>query len=316
VLISHCHIYHNTGVGVHLDRVNLHQTIVTGSHISYCRLGGVRIDGGEIRNLQITGNDIEYNNNRSHGLDDVDDIPTAEIYVDVREGTVREGTISGNTLQATYSPNGANIRFLGKGGEENHKAGMWTITGNLIGSQENNLHLTSVRGITISGNYIYSGHVRNLLVEDSRDVVVGPNAIGHNPDYQQNELCTGLRFVNCVGLNVSGLYIQDALASRHTVPGAPAVVRDGLVELIRCRRVNMGGVQILEGAPYGLVAEDCSDVLVHGCTILDERSPPLMRAAVRWTGEGTGNRIFGCRLGRGTENVVEGGGKLTVESCG
>ena len=65
VIISHCHIYHNTGVGVHLDRVNLHQTIITGSHISYCRLGGIRIDNSEIRNLQITGNDIEYNNNDS-----------------------------------------------------------------------------------------------------------------------------------------------------------------------------------------------------------------------------------------------------------
>ena len=42
-------------------------TIIAGSHISYCRLGGVRIQGGEIRNLQITGNDIEYNNATSGG---------------------------------------------------------------------------------------------------------------------------------------------------------------------------------------------------------------------------------------------------------
>ena len=66
VIISHCQIYHNTGVGVHLDQVNLHQTIITGSHISYCRLGGIRIENSEIRNLQITGNDIEYNNNEGH----------------------------------------------------------------------------------------------------------------------------------------------------------------------------------------------------------------------------------------------------------
>ncbi|MFM7162429.1 MAG: glycosyl hydrolase family 28-related protein, partial [Planctomycetaceae bacterium] len=65
LLIGQCHIYHNTGVGVFLERVNLHQAIVTGSHISYCRLGGLRIIDSEIRNLQITGNDIEYNNNRA-----------------------------------------------------------------------------------------------------------------------------------------------------------------------------------------------------------------------------------------------------------
>ncbi|MEY2725045.1 MAG: hypothetical protein RLZZ458_912, partial [Planctomycetota bacterium] len=42
VLISHCHIYHNTGVGIFLDAVNLHQTIISACHISYCRLGGIR----------------------------------------------------------------------------------------------------------------------------------------------------------------------------------------------------------------------------------------------------------------------------------
>ena len=66
VLISHCHVYHNLGVGIYLDGVNLHQTIISASHISYCRLGGIRIERSEIRNLQITGNDIEYNNNDIH----------------------------------------------------------------------------------------------------------------------------------------------------------------------------------------------------------------------------------------------------------
>ena len=49
VLITHCHIYNNKGIGIHLDRVNLHQTIITGSHISYCRLGGIRIDSLRLR---------------------------------------------------------------------------------------------------------------------------------------------------------------------------------------------------------------------------------------------------------------------------
>ena len=55
VLISHCHLYFNTGVGIFLDRVNLHQINIAGSHISYNRLGGIRIEGSEVRNLQITG---------------------------------------------------------------------------------------------------------------------------------------------------------------------------------------------------------------------------------------------------------------------
>ena len=311
LLISHCHFYYNTGVGVHFDHCNLHQAIVTGSHVSYCRLGGIRIDGSEIRNFQITGNDIEYNNNRAHHekFPDDDAVPTAEIYIDVGEGSVgegsvREGTIAGNTIQASDSPNGANIRFIGRSDQENHKVGMWTISGNLIGSQTNNVHLTSAWGVTLAGNHIYSGHNRNLLVENSRNIVVGANCFGHNPDYRKNELCTGLRFVDSTACNISGTMIQEFPADRKTVPGTPPIPRAGLLELIRCRNVNVSGVQILEGAPYGIYLEDCNDTLISGCQVLDGRKDKLMKAAIRWKGKGTGNMITACRIGSGTEGTI------------
>ncbi|MCA9217748.1 MAG: right-handed parallel beta-helix repeat-containing protein, partial [Planctomycetales bacterium] len=231
-------------------------------------------------------------------------VPTAEIYVDVGEGSVREGTIASNTLQATYSPNGANIRFVGRGGDDNHKAGMWTISGNLIGSQMNNMHLTSVRGITISGNYIYSGHHRNLLVEGSRNIVVGPNCFGHNPDYDKNELATGIRFVDCSNCNISGVLIEDAEAGRHTVPDTIQIEREGLLELIRCRRVNISGTQVLDGTPYGMVLENCQDTIITGCTVLDDRQPRKMKAAILWRGEGSGNMISSSRIGRGTDSDI------------
>ena len=166
----------------------------------------------EIRNLQITGNDIEYNTNRVHRkqFPDGDEAPTGEIYIDVGSGTIREGTIASNTIQARYSPNGANIRMIGSGPEGTHRAGMWTIAGNLIGSQKNNVHLTGVRGITISGNYIYSGHARNVLVEGSRNVVLGENTFGHNPDYRGKELATGIR--------LSRRVFDERLVSRKRVP--------------------------------------------------------------------------------------------------
>ena len=307
VLISHCHIYNNTGVGIHLDRVNLHQVVITGSHISYCRLGGIRIEVSEIRNLQITGNDIEYNNNRSHKVPGADAEPTAEVYVDCRAGSVREGTISSNTLQATYSHNGANIRFIGAGPEQNHKVGLWTISGNLIGSQDNNIHLTSARGMTISGNVIYSGHSRNLLIESSRNIAIGTNVFDHNPDYEPKELCTGIRLVDSVDCSLHGLVIQDCQAGKHTVAEAGPQARQGLIELVRCRRINLSGVQILEPAPYGLFLDDCSDTLITGCTILDNRSPALMQAAIRWQGTGSGNQIGHCRLGNGAVGPVIAG---------
>lgn len=304
VLISHSHIYHNTGIGVFLDHVNLHQTIITGSHISYCRLGGIRVEGGEIRNFQITGNDIEYNNNRAHKVPNADDVPTAEIFIDVREGTVREGTIASNTIQATYSPGGANIRFIGSGPQANHKGGMWTISGNLIGSQETNVHLQSVRDVTIDGNVIYSGHQKNLLIEDSRNIAIGTNAIGHNPDYKEKELSTGVRIVRSENITISGLVVQDSQTGENTVSGAVPMTKQGLIELIGCRRLTLTGVQVLEGTPNGLYVEDCHDTLVSGCTILDSREAKLMTAAVRWKGQGTGNFITASRIGDGSEGAI------------
>lgn len=305
VIVDRCNFYHNTGVGIFLDQVNLHQTIISNSHISYCRRGGIRIENSEIRNLQITGNDIEYNNFRSHPKHD--DEPTAEIYIDVGEkGTVREGTISSNTIQATYSSQGSNIRMIGAsdGEKSNHRAGMWTISGNLIGSQKNNIHLTSVRGVTVTGNYIYSGHHRNILIEKSRNIVIGPNCMGHNPDYQKNELATGIRIEETENCNITGLLIEDAEAGRHTVANTVQIERDALLELVRCRRVNVTGCQILDPTPVGIFADDCSETSINHCTVLDDRNPQKMTTGIKWTGQGTGNRIFGCRIGKGTVAAI------------
>ena len=93
VLISDCHIYDCSGIGVFLDRVNLHQTNIVGSHISYCKQGGIKIIASEIRNLQISGNDIEYNF-------DLKAETSADVLFDCRQGTVREGTLVSNTIRS------------------------------------------------------------------------------------------------------------------------------------------------------------------------------------------------------------------------
>lgn len=302
VLISHCHLYHNTGIGIWMDKINLHQTNIIGNHISYCRLGGIRIENSEIRNLQITGNDIEYNNYRAFNMPEAADVPTAEIYIDCSKGgTVREGTISSNTIQATYSPNGANIRIIGGASEHSHLAGMWCISGNLIGSQETNVHLTLTRGITFEGNYVYSGHHRNLVCDDCQNIVIGANCFGHNPDYKEKELCTGIRLVDCKNCTLTGLQIQDAQAGEHTVAGVVPIKRQGLVEMIRCRQMTLTGIQVLEGSPFGLYLEDCSETMLTGCTLLDTRPEKQTQASIKWTGNGRGNAIAHCRANRGLQ---------------
>ena len=49
VLISDVHLYHNRGIGIFYDTVNLHQSNITGSHISYNAGGGVVVRGGDVR---------------------------------------------------------------------------------------------------------------------------------------------------------------------------------------------------------------------------------------------------------------------------
>ncbi|MGH8598412.1 MAG: glycosyl hydrolase family 28-related protein, partial [Gammaproteobacteria bacterium] len=119
VLIADCHIYDNRGVGIWLDAVNLHQINIHGNHISYCKQGGLKITAGEIRNIQICSNDIEYNY-------DLKSQNSADILFDCRNGTVREGTLVGNTVQAVESPGGANVRLLGVGKDHPNAVGLFT----------------------------------------------------------------------------------------------------------------------------------------------------------------------------------------------
>ena len=299
VLISHCHIYNNRGIGVFLDRVNLHQAIVTGSHISYCRRAGIKIVGSEIRNLQITGNDIEYNFDADEqGCADIDIDSTAD------GSSVREGTIIGNTIQARYSPGGANVRMVGRNAVQNHKAGMFTISNNLIGSQEINVHLVACRGVVVSGNVIYSGHRRNVEVDGSRNIVLAANSFDHNPDYRERELCTGVRLVDSHDCVFSGSILHDCQAGEHTVVGAVPLVRDGLLEILRCQRVSIAGCQVLDGQPFGIFVEDSDYVAITGTSVLETRREKKTRAAIRLQGEGRANLLAANTLARGTEDAV------------
>jgi len=176
VLIDACHVYNNSGIGIFLDQVNIHQFIISDSHISYCKKGGIKVIGSEIRNLQITGNDIEYNCDPEGPI-------SADILVDCSMGgSVREGTISGNTIQAIPSPEGANIRFLGLNGNSD-KIGLWSITGNHISNQKVNIHLENTRGISITGNTFIRGYNRHLLINNSSNLIINGNVIDHNEDY-------------------------------------------------------------------------------------------------------------------------------------
>lgn len=299
VVISDCHIFENTGVGIYCNGVNLHQFNVVGNHISYNRLGGIRIEGSEIRNLQITGNDIEYNNFRTHP-EAAPDEPTAEIFIDSRqvEGgvvnpSVREVTIASNTIQATYSPGGANVRILGPEPSGLLPPGMATITGNVIGNQAVNLHLTHCRGLAISGNFIYAGYEYSLLAQSCSDVALGTNSWGHNYWVPDREVDNYLRLDDCQDWTMTGLQLRGAPSGPSPLPEEAKTTlasldRRATIDLRRCHRMNLTGCSIRDPNGAGIALEETDSVSIVGCQVHDTRSAEKREDAIKLYGENRG----------------------------
>ena len=183
VIISDCHLYENAGVGLYLDDVNLHQINVSNSHISYNREGGIVVRDGNVRNLQVTGCDIEGNM-----PDNTTATNTANIWLDVSGSqddpakSIAEIAITGNTIQhaanygakndKTIAPGGANIRLSGK---EIYPINSVTITGNVLSDTSTLIDIRHSHDVTISGNTFFAPMPNNLTIEDSQRIVVSTN---------------------------------------------------------------------------------------------------------------------------------------------
>lgn len=287
ILIADCHVYDNSGVGIFLDHLNLHQIIVHGCHISYCKQGGIVVVASEIRNFQIDSNDIEYNF-------DVKAPTSADILFDCREGTVREGAIVGNTIQALQSPNGANIRFVGTKGKST-AVGMFAISGNLIGSQETSIHLQNARGVVITGNSLYNGHRHSLLVEDSEHIVIGSNSIDHNSDYK------GLSTDQVVLCNSRNVNVSDVILQHSNEPTAPV---EASIEVEGCENINITGCQVLGARTRGIRLRQSKVVRIAGCTIRPREGDKEYRAAIEADGQSERLMIVDNFLAKGKDGDV------------
>jgi hypothetical protein len=261
ILISECHIYHNRGIGVFYDELSLHQSNIVGCHISYCGGGGIVCRGGDVRNIHIGTCDLESNHAE-------DGPPTANVLIDCTtspNGTA-EVAITGCTIQHnSKGPESANIRILGRGnrgGEGQTRWGHVTITGNVFSDVVTNVHLNGCRGVTLTGNTFWMGYKHNLLVEDSRQIVVGANALERNPAYAYGNSTTTHNasiFRNCADCTLTGLHIEGT----HTAEA-------GLV-LEDCQRFNVTGCTILDCDNAGLVARNLVNSRISGCLIREDR---------------------------------------------
>lgn len=246
VQISDCHLYDNRGTGIVMDGVNLHQINIVGCHISYNRQGGIVCRESEIRNLQIAGCDIEGN---------VGDGPlAANLLIDGRRGSVREGAITGCTLQHSHDATGsANIRMLGASKDNPLMAGTFIIGNNVMSDVQVNIHLKNVRGVVIDGNSLWEGFEHNLLAENCSHLMLSSNLFDRNPDYKENTSQNTIELRECADCTLTGLQMHDVHGKTS------AMVLD------RCSWCNVTGCLITDSGETLVELLKCENCRLSGC---------------------------------------------------
>ncbi|GDY10127.1 ATP-binding protein [Planctomycetia bacterium] len=342
-LLADSHLYDNHEIGLFFDRCNLHQIIVHGCHISWNKVAGIKSLGGDVHNLQIVGNDIEYNNATAGGSSGSVARPAttgtggltpprspgseahpggSEIWFDATDGVISEVTISGNTIQATVQTGGANIRIVGAEVERPQRADWGSRT-----RESSNRSLTTsatpdtAHLINITGNVLGSQWRAVELRNVSRVTITG-NSIYDSADLSvfaarsAGIVVSGNTFVwrgNDSEPPKDGLRFEDCdnvllsgLATQRFCSGSPE--RGAAVTFVRCSDCGVSDCQILDPLHRGLELEDCVRCRVANNTIVDRRASPSMKHAIRVIGQSRDNLITGNILGGATEKLLDASG--------
>ncbi len=286
VIVSNCHLYKNRGVGIYLDAVNLHQINVSCCHISYNGGGGIVVRDSGLCNLQISGCDIEAN--MSPGGP-----PTANVWINTAGGSraSAEITIVGCTIQHTHAaPNSANIRFTGTDLKDRREAdrvwGNVTIADNVLSDAQFNVDLRNTRGVSIVGNTFWRGFQYNLRVEESSNIVIGPNIFDRNPKYYWGgkRERNALLIRNCTDCTLTGLHINGTLAT------------DAGLVIENCRRLNVTNCTILDCENAGMLLKNVTHCRVSDCLIRNDLPDAEGWISLQTVG-GCGNMIVNNLLG-------------------
>jgi len=290
VIISDCHLYENRGVGVFYDQVNLHQSNLIGSHISYNEGGGVVIRGGDVRNVHIGTCDIEGNMGGDGSA------PTANVLLDSTGGSIGEVAIVGCTIQHTHdAPNSANIRINGESTARSFtketRHGNITIADNVLSDVQVNLDISNTRGVTITGNTMWKGFARNVRAVNCESIVMSGNVFDRSPRYHYGDGPTaklGILFERCVGCTMVGNHLEQ---SGDTT--AALVIRNS-------SHFNITGCTILDCSPCGILLENVSRSRISDCLIDETDASGEPTLSLRATG-GSGNMVIDNLLGCGQE---------------
>jgi hypothetical protein len=267
VIISDCHLYHNTGVGVFLDNVNLHQINIIGSHISYNWGGGVVSRSGNVRNLHIGTCDIESNHH-------ADSPPSANIELNSEGGSIGEVAITGCTIQHTSKAVGsANIRIMGAGtdpslarriGSGLTREGNVTISANVLSDVKVNIEVKDSRGVVITGNTFWEGFEYDLVADNCDHLIISSNNFDRNPRYLVNGFDAAEN---------NGILIKNCTDSSFIGNIVGAVVRQrAAVDIVGGRRLMISNNSILDSDGAGLRLEGVEQSLISDNLIRDDRA--------------------------------------------
>jgi parallel beta-helix repeat protein len=300
-LLSHSHIYDNREYGVFFDNCNLHQTIISANHISYNKRAGIKSLNGDVHNLHITGNDIEYNN--LPGTEE----PAADIWFEATapNGRISEVSIVSNTIQATVTPGGANVRIHGEETDDPNKSPLITLTGNVIGSQDRAVELRNLNRISMTGNTIYNSPDLSIHAARCSGVAVGSNTIVWRATDEMPEQ-DGIYFEDCDNVSLHGL-VTERLCSGSQESG-------GAITLVRCNESSVSDCQILDPMYRGVELTDCRNCRVSDNTVIDRRKQPRMRHGIRVTG-GAGNLVQNNMLGPAVDARFEAAPDVAVAAA-
>ena len=262
VIISESHLYHNRGIGIFLDHLNLHQINIANCHISYNAGGGIVSRHSEIRNLQIGTCDIEGN------MGGPDSEPAANIDLDARETSLGEVAIIGCTIQHSHdAPNSANIRInllsTARSVTDEKRHGNITIADNVLSDVQTNIEIKHARAVTITGNTIWKGYEQDILIEHCKNIVMTSNVFDRNPRYHYGNGSIshhGVIFNDCSDCTISANHI-------YAVGDIPAAMT-----LRRCNRMNVTNCTILDYGKCGLLLEDVTNSRISDCLISDDRN--------------------------------------------
>lgn len=64
-----------------------------------------------------------------------------------------------------------------------------------------------------------------------------------------------------------------------------------LLELVDCQRIQVTGCQFVDGTPYGIEVVRGQQVTIASCTVNESRANPIGKAAIRFRGTGSDNRV-------------------------